>query len=232
MFFYSFDSIWTYVVIVLPAVILAMWASANVNSTYKKYSKVISKSGYTANDVVRNILDAYGLHHVRIEHVSGDLTDHYDPKANVIRLSDTTDGSRSAAAIGVAAHEAGHAVQHAVGYGPIKLRMVIIPVCNIGSTLSMPLILLGIVLSYPPLCYLGILAFATATFFQLVTLPVEFNASKRALAILENAGMPDEDVNASKKVLTAAALTYVAALAVSLANLLRLILIVNGRSRD
>lgn len=232
MFFYSFDSIWTYVVIVLPAVILAMWASANVNSTYKKYSKVISKSGYTANDVVRNILDAYGLHHIRIEHVSGDLTDHYDPKANVIRLSDTTDGSRSAAAIGVAAHEAGHAVQHAVGYGPIKLRMVIIPVCNIGSTLAMPLILLGIVLSYPPLCYLGILAFATATFFQLVTLPVEFNASKRALAILENAGMPDEDVNASKKVLTAAALTYVAALAVSLANLLRLILIVNGRSRD
>lgn len=232
MFFYSFDSIWTYVVIVLPAVILAMWASANVNSTYKKYSKVISKSGYTANDVVRNILDAYGLHHIRIEHVSGDLTDHYDPKANVIRLSDTTDGSKSAAAIGVAAHEAGHAVQHAVGYGPIKLRMVIIPVCNIGSTLSMPLILLGLVLSYPPLCYLGILAFATATFFQLVTLPVEFNASKRALAILENAGMPDEDVNASKKVLTAAALTYVAALAVSLANLLRLILIVNGRSRD
>lgn len=232
MFFYSFDSLWTYVVIVMPAVILAMWASSNVNSTYKKYSKVISKSGYTANDVVRNILNAYGLYNVRIEHVGGDLTDHYDPKANVIRLSDTTDGSRSAAAIGVAAHEAGHAVQHAVGYFPIKLRMVIIPVCNIGSTLSIPLILLGLAFSYPPLCYLGILAFATATFFQLVTLPVEFNASKRALAILENAGMPDEDVKASKKVLTAAALTYVAALAVSLANLLRLIIIVNGRSRD
>ena len=232
MFFYSFDSLWTYVVIVMPAVILAMWASSNVKSTYKKYSKVISKSGYTANDVVRNILNAYGLYNVRIEHVGGDLTDHYDPKANVIRLSDTTDGSRSAAAIGVAAHEAGHAVQHAVGYFPIKLRMVIIPVCNIGSTLSIPLILLGLAFSYPPLCYLGILAFATATFFQLVTLPVEFNASKRALAILENAGMPDEDVKASKKVLTAAALTYVAALAVSLANLLRLIILVNGRSRD
>ena len=223
---------WTYVVIVLPCVIFAMWASANVNSTYKKYAKVMSKSGYTSNDVVRNILDAYGLHNVRIEHIKGDLTDHYDPKANVIRLSDTVDGSKSVAAIGVAAHEAGHAVQHATGYGPIKLRMAIIPVCNIGSTLAMPLIILGLLLSFYPLCYLGIIAFSLAAFFQLVTLPVEFNASRRAIAILENAQMPEEDVKASKKVLTAAALTYVAALAVSLANLLRFIFIVNGRRKD
>lgn len=222
----------TYIVLVLPAMLLAMWASANVNSTYKKYSKVISSSGYTANDVVRRILDANGLSHVRIEHVKGDLTDHYDPKANVIRLSDTVDGSRSAAAIGVAAHEAGHAVQHAVGYFPIKVRMAIVPICNLGSNLAMPLILLGLVASIYPLCYLGIIAFATATFFQLVTLPVEFNASGRALAILKNAHMSDEDLKASRKVLTAAALTYVAALAVSLANLLRLILVVNGRRRD
>ncbi len=232
MFWYSADSLWTYILLVLPAIVFAMWASSNVNSTFKKYSKVVSTSGYTANDVVRNILDAYGLHHIRIEHIKGDLTDHYDPKANVIRLSDTVDGSRTAAAIGVAAHEAGHAVQHAVGYFPIKVRMAIIPICNIGSTLAMPLILLGLVLSIYPLCYLGIFAFATATIFQLVTLPVEFNASRRALNILENAHMPEEDLKASKKVLTAAALTYVAALAVSLANLLRLIIIVNGRRRD
>lgn len=232
MFWYSADSLYSYILLVLPAVIFSIWASANVNSTFKKYSKVMSKSGYTANDVVRNILNAYGLHHIRIEHVKGDLTDHYDPKANVIRLSDTVDGSTSAAAIGVAAHEAGHAVQHATGYIPIKIRMAIIPLCNIGSNLAMPLVLLGLVLSIYPLCYLGILAFATATVFQLVTLPVEFNASGRALAILKNANMPEEDVKASKKVLTAAALTYVAALAVSLANLLRLIVIVNGRNRD
>ena len=229
-YYYGFD--WTYLVIVLPMMLLAMLASANVNSTYKKYSKVISKSGYTANDVVRNILDAYGLHHVRIEHISGNLTDHFDPKANVIRLSDTTDGSKSAAAIGVAAHEAGHAVQHATGYAPIKIRMAMVPVCNIGSMLSMPLILIGILMSYPPLSIIGVVAFSLVTLFQLVTLPVEFNASRRALAILQNAQMPEEDVKASKKVLTAAALTYVASLAVSLANLLRLIKLVNGRSRD
>ena len=222
----------SYIILVLPTVIFAMWASANVSSTYKKYAKVMSKSGYTANDVVRNILNAYGLNHIRIEHVKGDLTDHYDPKANVIRLSDSVDGKTSAAAIGVAAHEAGHAVQHATGYLPIKIRMAIIPICNLGSSLAVPLVILGVILSVYPLCYLGIIAFATATLFQLVTLPVEFNASGRALAILKNAGLPDEDVNAAKKVLTAAALTYVAALATSLASLLRIIFIVNGRNRD
>ena len=232
MFWYSSDSLWTYIVLILPCAFFAMWASANVSSTYKKYARVMSKSGYTANDVVRNILNAYGLNHIRIEHVRGDLTDHYDPKENVIRLSDTVDGKTNAAAIGVAAHEAGHAVQHATGYLPIKIRMAIIPICNLGSNLAMPLVLLGLLLSVYPLCYLGIIAFAAATVFQLVTLPVEFNASSRALAILKNAQMSDEDVNAARKVLTAAALTYVAALATSLANLLRLIIIVNGRNRD
>ncbi len=232
MFWYSPDALWSYIILVLPCAIFAMWASSNVNSTFKKYARVMSRSGYTANDVVRNILNAYGLHNVRIEHIKGDLTDHYDPKANVIRLSDTVDGSTSAAAIGVAAHEAGHAVQHATGYFPIKVRMALVPVCNLGSNLAMPLVLLGLVFSYYPLCYIGIIAFAAATVFQLVTLPVEFNASGRALAILRNAGMPGEDVAAAKKVLTAAALTYVAALATSLASLLRLIIIVNGRRRN
>ena len=221
---------WTYIVIVLPAIILSMWASANVNSTFKKYAKVMSRSGYTANDVVRNILNAYGLNHIRIEHISGDLTDHYDPKANVIRLSDTVDGSTSAAAIGVAAHEAGHAVQHATGYGPIKLRMAIIPICNIGSNLAMPLIHLGFVLEMFGLCYLGIIAFGASTLFQLVTLPVEFNASKRAMLALEGSGrFSDTDLKNASKTLRAAALTYVAALAVSLANLLRLVIMVNRR---
>ena len=225
-YFTDFD---TYILLVIPAIIFATWASANVNSTFKKYSKVMSMSGYTSNDVVRRILDSNGLYNVKIEHISGNLTDHYDPKANVIRLSDTVDGSRSAAAIGVAAHEAGHAVQHATGYFPIKVRMAIIPVCNIGSNLALPLVILGLVLGNYSLCSLGIIAFSLATFFQLVTLPVEFNASNRAIKTLENGYMSDDDLKAAKKVLSAAALTYVAALAVSLANLLRLVIMVNRR---
>lgn len=221
-----------YLFVLLPSIILSVWASANVNSTYKKYSKVRSMSGLTANDAVRRILDSNGLKNVRIEHVSGNLTDHYDPKANVIRLSDATDGSNSAAAIGVAAHEAGHAVQHAVGYTPIKIRMALVPVCNIGSNLAIPLILMSFLFGIPSLAYVGIIAFATATLFQLVTLPVEFDASRRAIAILENGYMSGDDLRASKKVLRAAALTYVASLAVSLANLLRLVVMVSGRRRD
>lgn len=231
-YYYTPEEMAVYLFVLLPAIIISLWASFNVNSTYKKYSKVISGSGLTANDVVRRILDANGLYNVRIEHVSGDLTDHYDPKANVIRLSDSTNGSRSAAAIGVAAHEAGHAVQHAVGYTPIKIRMALVPICNIGSNLALPLILLSFLFGIPSLAYVGIIAFATATVFQLVTLPVEFNASRRAIAILENGYMSGDDLKASKKVLRAAALTYVAALAVSLANLLRLVVMVNSRRRD
>ncbi len=236
MFFpylYSQDSLYTYILIVLPCMLLALWASANVNSTYNKYSKIISTSGWTGYDAARRILDANGLSNVQIERVSGNLTDHYDPKANVIRLSDSVYSNKSAAAIGVAAHEAGHAVQHAVGYGPIKLRMAIIPVCNLGSNLAMPLVLIGLLLSNYALANVGLLAFSLATVFQLVTLPVEFNASRRAMAALSDSGyMTDNDLKNSRKVLTAAALTYVAALAVSLANLLRLIVLVNGNRRN
>ncbi len=235
MFFslYSAESMYTYLIFVLPAVILAMWASANVNSTYKKYSKIRSSCGWTGFDAARRILDANGLYNVTIERVAGNLTDHYDPKANVIRLSDAVYANNSAAAIGVAAHEAGHAVQHAVGYGPIKLRMALIPVCNIGSNLAMPLVFLGLIMGSYYLANIGIIAFGLAALFQLVTLPVEFNASGRALKALEGTGyMSDDDLKSSKKVLTAAALTYVAALAVALANLLRLYVLVNGRRRD
>ena len=230
MFWYSSDSLWTYIVLVMPAVILAMWASSNVNSTFKKYSKIQSSSGYTGFDAARRILDANGLQNIRIEHISGELTDHYDPKAGVIRLSDSVYNNGSAAAIGVAAHEAGHAVQHATGYSPLAIRNAIIPICNVGSNLAMPLILLGFVLEMFGLCYLGIIAFGFSTFFQLITLPVEFNASKRALAALEGSGrFSDTDLKNASKTLRAAALTYVAALAVSLANLLRLVMLVNRR---
>lgn len=234
MFYYSADSLWTYIIIVLPAVLIAMWASANVNSTFKKYSGIPSPSGMTGADAARFILDSNGLYNVRIERVSGKLTDHYDPKAEVIRLSDSTYANNSAAAIGVAAHEAGHAVQHATGYFPLVIRNAIIPVCSIGSNLAMPLIILGLILDIMGLCYLGIAAFALATVFQLITLPVEFNASSRAVQALDSSGrFSEEDLQNAKKTLKAAALTYVAALAVSLANLLRLIIMVGGgRRRD
>ena len=226
--YYSPDSMWTYLILVLPAVLIALWASANVNSTFKKYSQIPSTSGFTGADAARRILDANGLTHVRIEHVNGKLTDHYDPKAEVIRLSDSVYDNRSAAAIGVAAHEAGHAVQHAEGYFPLVVRNAIIPVCNIGSNLAMPLIIVGLVLDMFGLCTIGILAFSLSTVFQLITLPVEFNASNRALAALSSSGrFTEEDLGNAKKTLRAAALTYVAALAVSLANLLRLIILVN-----
>ena len=187
---------------------------------------------YTGMDAARRILDANGLTNIRIEHVSGNLTDHYDPKAGVIRLSDAVYANNSAAAIGVAAHEAGHAVQHAEKYAPLVIRNAIIPICSIGSNLAMPLIILGLVLDMFGLCYIGILAFGLATLFQLITLPVEFDASRRALAALESSGrFSDTDLKNAGKTLRAAALTYVAALAVALANLLRIIVIVGGRNR-
>ena len=218
----------TYLVLVLPAVLLAMWAQANVKSTFAKYSKVASKRGMTGFDAARRILDANGLSHVRIASVQGDLTDHFNPSDNTVYLSDTVHSVRSVAAIGVAAHEAGHAVQPAVGYSPMKLRAAIIPITNIGSNLAMPLILLGIVLSIPEIALIGVAAFGLSTLFQLITLPVEFNASRRALEALEGT-LDNEERAQAKKVLTAAALTYVAALAVSLANLIRLLLLVRGR---
>lgn len=223
---------WTYVVLVLPMVILTMIAQGNVTATYNKYSKVMSRRGLTAEQAVRQILVANGLHNVAITRVAGNLTDHYDPRTNSIALSDTVYGSRSIAAIGVAAHEAGHAIQHAVGYLPIRIRTAIVPITQFGSKLSTPLLILGLLLGFYPLAYAGILLFALTTVFQLVTLPTEYNASRRALEALEGGYLDEDELKGTKKVLSAAASTYLAALFVSLASLLRLILIVNGRRRD
>lgn len=218
--------------LMILAMLFAGWAQINVKTTFSKYSRVSNAVGMTGFDAARKILDANGLYNIRIEQIAGELTDHYDPKAGVIRLSSGVYGSTSAAAIGVASHEAGHAVQHAVGYFPIKVRTAIIPICNIGSTLAWPLILLGIILSFPDLAMLGVAFFSLATVFQLVTLPCEFNASARAMEALRNDGrLNSSDLAAASKTLRAAALTYVAALAVSLLNLLRIIAMVNGNNR-
>ncbi len=235
-YYYGFD--WTYVVLVLPCFILSLWASANVNSTFKRYSKQYSLRQLTGAEAAQRVLRANGVHGVRIERVSGNLTDHYDPKTNVIRLSDGVYNNTSTAAIGVACHEAGHAVQYAEGYAPIKLRAAIIPVTNFGSRLAMPLILIGLLFSTlgsfsDTLIYLGIACFGLSLVFQLVTLPVEFNASRRALHAIEDGGLlTEEEQIGARKTLTAAALTYVAATAVSLAQLLRLITLFGGRRRN
>lgn len=233
-YYYGFD--WTYLILVLPCLVLSLWASARVNSTFKRYAKQISSRNITGAEAARRVLMANGVQNVRIEHVNGNLTDHYDPKSNVIRLSDGVYNSASTAAIGVACHEAGHAVQYAQHYLPIKMRTVIIPITNFGSKLAMPLILLGILLaslgsiSYT-LVYLGIAAFSLSVIFQLITLPVEFNASRRALEAIDQAELlTPEERKGAKKTLSAAAMTYVAALAVSLAQLLRLIVLFTGRN--
>ena len=227
----------TYLVLVLPCVILAMWASARVNSTFKKYSQQLSIRHITGAQAAQRVLSANGVSGVRIERVGGNLTDHYDPRANVIRLSDTVYDSTSTAAIGVACHEAGHAVQYADNYAPIKLRAAIIPVTNIGSRLAMPLILIGLLLnafsaaSYT-LVYVGIACFGLSLVFQLVTLPVEFNASRRAMQAIEEGNLlTEEEQRGARKTLSAAAMTYVAATAVALAQLLRLLLLFGGRRR-
>lgn len=240
MFFGLFWGDWT-ILVLIPAMIFALWAQARVNSTFKRYAKVHSRRGLTGAEAARRVLDAAGLYNVRIEHIRGHLTDHYDPRENVIRLSDATFNSTGIAAVGVAAHEAGHAVQHAQGYVPIKLRAAIIPITNIGSKLSMPLFLLGLIFaggSYvgggigETLMLTGILLFSFSTLFQLVTLPTEFNASARAMKALEDGGLlADDELPGAKATLSAAAMTYVAALATSLASLLRLILIFNNRRR-
>lgn len=229
-YYYGFD--YYYLVLVLPCVILAFWAQAKVNSTFQKYSRVYSRRNMTGAQAAAAVLRAGSVNNVRIERVSGHLTDHFDPRDNVIRLSDSVYGSTSVASIGVAAHEAGHAVQYAVGYAPMKLRAVIIPATNIGSTLAMPLILMGLIFNYGTLITVGIAFFGLSTLFQLVTLPVELNASHRALdAIREGGLLYDDEYPMAKKTLWAAAMTYVAALAVSLAQLLRLILLFGSRGR-
>ena len=234
-YYYGFD--WTYLVIVLPCLILSMLASSSVNSTFKKYSNVNSIRRLTGAEAAQRVLSANGVRGVRIERVSGNLTDHYDPKTNVIRLSDSVYGATSVAAIGVAAHEAGHAVQYAQNYGPIKLRAVIIPITNLGSKLAMPLILAGILFSFfgsfsTTLVYLGIAAFSLSIVFQLVTLPVEFNASRRAMEAIETAGLlTHEEQQGARKTLKAAAMTYVAATAVAVAQVVRLLVLFGGRRR-
>lgn len=234
--FYGFDM--TYVMLVLPCLILSLWASSSVNSTFKKYSQHRSRRGITGADAARRVLQANGVTGVRIEQVAGELTDHYDPKSNVIRLSQNVHSSTSVAAIGVAAHEAGHAVQYAQSYAPIHLRAAIIPVTNLGSKLAMPLILLGILLNVAAevsyfFVYAGIACFGLSLVFQLITLPVEFNASHRAMRAIDEAGLLTEDEQAgARKTLRAAAMTYVAATAVAFAQLLRLIALFGRRRND
>ena len=235
-YFYGFDL--TYIYIVLPCLLLSMLASASVNSTFKKYSGQISSRRITGRDAADRVLRANGVTNVRIERVSGNLTDHFDPKTNVIRLSESVYDSCSTAAIGVACHEAGHAVQYAHHYLPIKLRAAIIPITNIGSRLAMPLILLGVLFgvggaySYT-LVYLGIACFSLSLVFQLVTLPVEFNASRRAMQAIEDTDLlTSDEQRGARKTLTAAAMTYVAAVAVAAAQLLRLILLFGSRRRN
>lgn len=240
MLFGYFWGDWTFLILI-PAMIFAFVAQAKVNSTFNKYAKVYNRRGLTGAEAARRVLDANGLYHVTIERVHGRLTDHYDPKAGVIRLSDAVYGSTGIAAVGVAAHEAGHAVQHAVGYVPIKVRAAIIPLTRFGSMLAMPLFIIGMLfaggsyLGYgigTLFMLAGILFFSFSTLFQLVTLPTEFNASARAMQALEDGGLlAADELPAAKATLSAAAMTYVAALASSLASLLRLILIFNNRRR-
>ena len=227
---YYFDP--TYVLVLIGAV-LCIWAQARVSSTYNRYSRVLSRTGMTGAQAAQRILQLSGIYDVRIEHVGGKLTDHYDPVNKVLRLSDTVYGSTSVAAIGVAAHECGHAVQHDKGYAPLQFRSALVPVANIGSKAGIPLILLGALLGMnQTLIHIGIWVFALAVLFQLVTLPVEFNASGRALAMLGDYGMLDRDeTKGCRKVLQAAALTYVAAAASAILQLLRLVLLFGGNRR-
>lgn len=231
----------TYLLVLIGA-ILCIWASSRVNSTYRKYAKIRSYSGMTGADAARKILQMSGIYDVQVKHVAGELTDHYDPARKVLNLSDSVYGSQSVAAIGVAAHECGHAIQHRDGYLPLKIRSALVPAANIGSKLGLPIVFLGIILGlgfdlpgggYFSLAQIGVWIFALAVLFQIVTLPVEFNASGRALAMLGDYGMMNnEEVKSCKRVLSAAALTYVAAAASSILQLLRLILLTGNRRRN
>ncbi len=237
--FFMFDET---LLVLIPAMLFAFWAQWRVKSTFSKYAKIPNRRWMTGADAARAVLDANGLQNVAIERIPGELTDHYDPRDNVIRLSQVVYDSTGIAALGVAAHEAGHAVQHAKGYVPIKIRAAIIPVTRFGSVLSGPLFLIGMVIALSAetgsamgdmLMLAGILFFSLSTLFQLVTLPTEFNASARALKALENGGLlAADELPAARKTLSAAAMTYVAALASSLASLLRLILIFNNNRRN
>lgn len=238
MFGYYYDP--TYILVLIGA-LLCIFASSRVNSTYAKYAKIRSRRGMTGAEAAQRILQMSGINDVEIQHVTGDLTDHYDPSKKVLRLSDSVYGSNSVAAIGVAAHECGHALQHKEGYLPLKIRSALVPAANIGSKLGLPLVILGLILGvgfelpgggYFSLAQIGIWVFAIAVLFQVVTLPVEFNASGRAIKLLGNYGIMNEDeVDDCKRVLGAAALTYVAAAASSILQLLRLVLLTGNRRR-
>ena len=217
--------------LLIAAFIFSIFTSINVKGTFRKYNKMPSSRGMSAADIARQILDSNGLYNVQVTRVSGELTDHYDPRTNVIRLSDSVYDNTSTAAIGVACHEVGHAVQYAVGYGPVKLRSAIVKTTQFSSQASFIILMLGLVLYSQPILLLGIVLFGVVAFFQLVTLPVEFNASHRALETLEGEHiLEDEEMAGARKVLRAAALTYVAALLSSLLQLLRYVLIFLNRS--
>ena len=221
--------------LVLIGVLLSLWAQNRVNSTFARYSRVRSFSGMTGAEAARRLLNVQGIYDVTVQPVSGKLTDHYDPRTKVVKLSDSVYNATSVAAIGVAAHECGHAMQHNEGYGPLRFRSALVPVANFGSQLSWPMILLGILFGGlgSPLVQVGILMFSLAVLFQLVTLPVEFNASSRAERLLDSQGiLSGEEVDGTRKVLKAAALTYVAAAAGSILQLLRLVILFGGRDRD
>ncbi len=230
-YYYMWDEPWVLILLAITT-IWAMGAQMKVSSTFNKYSQVRNSRGLTGAQVAEQVLRNSGVNDVRIERISGSLTDHFDPTTNVIRLSDDVHSSTSVAAVGVAAHEAGHAVQYAVGYAPMSLRASIIPVANIGSNLAMPLIILGLFIT-PALTNIGILLFSTTALFQLVTLPVEFDASNRAMKALENGHiLGDDELRKAKKTLDAAAMTYVAALAMSIVQVIRLVVRYGGRSND
>lgn len=231
-FSYYYLSNYYYFILVVPVLVLSMIASARVNSSFKKYSQVFSSRNLTGAQAAFEVLRHYGITDVKIERVNGNLTDHYDPRTNVIRLSDSVYNSTSVAAIGVACHEAGHAAQYAQNYAPIKIRSLVLPAANLGSRAGIPLAIIGFFLNFEILAIAGIVFFSFAVLFQLITLPVEFNASKRALAVVTDADILSENEKVgAKKVLTAAAMTYVAALAVSIANLLRILLMFNRRRK-
>ena len=226
---YGFD--WTIILVLIGAAISGI-ASMNVQSTFKKYNKIRNYRGLTSNQVAEQILHSAGIYDVRIERIRGSLTDHYSPNEKVLRLSDSVYGQTSVAALGVAVHECGHAIQHQENYMPLRLRGASVPLANIGSKLSWPIIIIGLLLGYTPLAQIGIYLFTFVVFFQLITLPVEFDASSRALKILDRDGILEgEEHKGATKVLKAAALTYVAALFTTILQLLRLVILVNGRSR-
>ena len=226
--YFYFD--YYYLILVVPALLLAIWAQVQVKTTYRKYSRVPNSRGMTGAYAAQAVLNFYGITDVRIERVSGNLTDHYDPRSKVIRLSDGVYNSSTVAAIGIACHEAGHAAQHAENYAPIKIRNAIIPVCNIGSTIGIPLALIGWIFSFSILIYVGLGLYAAVFIFQVATLPVEFNASRRAIKVIDETQLlRDDEIGGAKKVLAAAAMTYVASMIVSLVNLLRLLLRFSNR---